>query len=213
LPAYLTTMPRNPKPIDPNEPTEQWTLPPGALLGSSIRAKGIYLELRARLPHAAKKCLGLHAGVLTLRKGELGDAEFAAARATVAAGLVGIETLQVLPRELEDILSIRTSERHRWLKDGRLHSLGTRTVKLRGRAKAITFHVYDPRYVEDLLDRDMVDHWREDDAIAKIENRRRAAEKARLTRATRTSPAPAPGEEARTGLVGWEDFAREGLLR
>jgi len=28
-------------------------------------------------------------------------------------------------------------------------------VKLRGRARKITFHVFDPRHIEDVLDRDM----------------------------------------------------------
>jgi hypothetical protein len=35
----------------------------------------------------------------------------------------------------------------------------TRTVKL------ITFHVFDPRVVEDILDRDLVTIWREEDAV------------------------------------------------
>ena len=70
-----------------------------------------------------------------------------------------------LPREIEDILAIKTSERHRWLKDGRLPSAGTRTVRLRGRARKITFHVFDPRMVEDLLHSDTIESWREDDAL------------------------------------------------
>lgn len=88
-------------------------------------------------------------------------------RATISRDDTGI------PREVEDILSITSAERHRWLKDGRLRSAGTRTVKLRGHAKRITFHVFDPRHIEDLLDRDLVSIWREDDAIASTENRRR----------------------------------------
>lgn len=34
-------------------------------------------------------------------------------------------------------------------------------MKLRGRARKITFHVFDPRVVEDILDRDLVTVWRE----------------------------------------------------
>lgn len=64
-----------------------------------------------------------------------------------------METLPVIPREIEDILTITTGERRRWLEDGRLPSAGTRTVKLRGRARQITFHVLDPAIVVDILDR------------------------------------------------------------
>jgi hypothetical protein len=39
-----------------------------------------------------------------------------------------LESLPIIPRELEDILTIKASERHRWLKAGRLPSAGTRTV-------------------------------------------------------------------------------------
>ena len=75
----------------------------------------------------------------------------------MSAALEGIDKLPVLPREIEDILAIKTSERHRWLKDGRLASAGTRTVRLRGRARKITFHVFDPLAVEDLLTSDTID--------------------------------------------------------
>ncbi|MGO4843255.1 hypothetical protein AB4144_64370, partial [Rhizobiaceae sp. 2RAB30] len=69
----------------------------------------------------------------------------------ISVALRGIEDLPVIPREVEDILTISSVERHRWLKDSRLQSAGTRTVKLRGRARKITFHVFDPRHIEDLL--------------------------------------------------------------
>jgi hypothetical protein len=128
-----------------------------------------------------------------------------------------VENLPVIPRELEDILAISTTERHRWLKDGRLASAGTRTVKLHGRARKITFHVFDPRRVEEILDRDLVDAWREDDAIGAAENRRRAAARRALTRSRKNSaPSAKPrGEQegARPSLEGWEAFEREGLLR
>ena len=44
----------------------------------------------------------------------------------------------------------------RWLKEDRLQSAGTRTAKLRGRARKITFHVFDPSHIEDVLDRELV---------------------------------------------------------
>lgn len=95
-----------------------------------------------------------------------GDAEeVQAASALIAKTLEVVEALPVLPREAEDILTISSHERHKWLKDGRLKSIGTRTVKLRGRAKAVTFHVFDPQQIEDILDRDLQAVWREEDCF------------------------------------------------
>lgn len=144
---------------------------------------------------------------------------FQAASATISRTLEGIEALPVLPREAEDILAISARERHKWLKDGRLKSIGTRTVKMRGRSKAVTFHVFDPRHIEDILDRDLASAWREEDAREVTENRRRGAGKAALTRAGKREPkarsarslgkddAPPPR------LEGWDTFEAEGLLR
>ncbi|WP_245504947.1 MULTISPECIES: hypothetical protein [Rhizobium] len=128
-------------------------LPPAATFGSSIRAKGILLEIRAWLPVASKKSLDIEQGELTLSMPASAKTEFHAAASVVASALKDIESLPVIPREIQDILSIKTNERHRWLKDGRLPSAGTRTVKLRDRARKITFHVFDPRVVEDLSPR------------------------------------------------------------
>jgi len=118
----------------------------------------------------------------------------------------------VLPREIEDILGIKASERHRWLKDGRLPTAGSKTVKLKGRASKITFFVFDPRVVEDLLDREVVFEWREQDAIAAAENRRRAGWNRRIARS--------PSRDGTEGtaadpleLTGWEEFEREGPWR
>jgi len=144
---------------------------------------------------------------------------FRVASAIMAKGLENVESLPVIPREIEDILAISTTERHRWLGDGRLRSAGTRTVKLRGRARKITFHVFDPRFVEDVLDRDLVTVWREKDAMTVAENRRRAAGKAALARARKRSGTAASEPEDGGGKVqnrkpeGWDEFEREGLLR
>ncbi|RYE60129.1 MAG: hypothetical protein EOP20_03380 [Hyphomicrobiales bacterium] len=196
----------------------EWTLPTSATLGSSVRAKGILLEIRAQLPSASRKMLDIKAGVLTLGMPEGADAAFAAVSATVEKVLGTVEDLPVIPREIEDILTISTTERHRWLKDGRLQSAGTRTVKLRGRARKITFHVFDPRRVEDMLDGELVDAWREQDAETAAENRRRAAWKLKLARsqkaAAKQEGAPKTPEDAQAQkLAGWEEFEREGLLR
>ena len=90
-------------------------------------------------------------------------------------------------------------------------------MKLRGRARKITFHVFDPRHIEDALDRDLVTVWREEDAIKAAENRRRAAGKAALTRAQKSGRMAAAGnsrdEGSRQKLEGWDEFERDGLLR
>ena len=210
--AYLKHM--KPDATTADELIEVWTLPSSARLGSSMRSRGIYLEMRARLPAAARKSLSVKAGELTLRMPVTASREFAAASAIVSKGLESIECLPVIPREIEDILGISTTERHRWLKDGRLPSAGTRTVKLRGRAKKVTFHVFDPRVVEDILNSGLIDAWREDDAVKAAENRRKAAWKARLTRARKNDKplVQSADDEDRFKLRGWAEFER-GLLR
>lgn len=193
-----------------------WTLTPDVTLGSSVRAKGILLEIRARMPIVWKKSLELEVSELTLAMPAKEKTQFQAVSAIITGALASIETLPVIPREIEDILSIKTSERHRWLEDGRLPSAGTRTVKLRGRARKITFHVFDPQIVRDLLDSGVVDEWREDDAVARTENRRRAAYKAKLTRSLRKADSLRPerkADDADTKLRGWDEFDIDGLLR
>ena len=212
-------MPKRPKEVPPTRLVQEWTLPPAATLGSFVRAKGILLEIRARLPAAAKKLVDVEVGTIVLRVPEEADDDWQEAAAIVTQALNGIEALPVIPREAEDILSISAVERHRWLKDGRLQSAGTRTVKLRGRARKITFHVFDPRHIEDVMDRGMPDVWREEDAIAAADNRRRAAGKAALTRAGKASRAAgsSPHQQQdgseKPKLKGWEEFDLDGLLR
>lgn len=193
-----------------------WPLPYSATLGSSLRAQGIFLHVRALLPLAARKSLAMKARELTLRMPAGQVSGFSDASSTIARALDGIESRPVIPREIEDILAIKSSERHRWLKDGRLKSAGTRTVKLRGRARKVTFHVFDPRVVEDILDRDLVERWREEDAERTAEKRRLAAWKGRLTRARKKDASQPPEnsqtEEDRFKLRGWAEFERENLL-
>jgi hypothetical protein len=221
--AYLKLMSSQQKKNEAVARVEEWVLPASVTLGSSVRAHGMLLEMRARLPSAVKKALLVKGSILVLGMPENSDEAFASAAAIVSQALKGIEALPVIPREIEDILTISTTERHRWLKDGRLQSAGTRTVKLRGRAKKITFHVFDPRHVEDVMDRDLVTVWREDDAAKAAENRRRAAGKAALTRSGKGVPKPkaaAPSSPERSReklpapkLQGWEEFERDELLR
>lgn len=196
--------------------TETWSLPAAATFGSLVRAKGILLEIRARLPMAVRKSLDYTVASLTLSMPEGAEAEFRHTAASVSKALESIEDLPVIPREIQDILSISTTERHRWLEDGRLKSAGTRTVKLRGRARQITFHVFDPKLVKDLLDNGTVDEWREHDKAAAAENRRRAAFKAKLARSLKKKSSPKTAGNATDKappLAGWDDFDLDGLLR
>jgi len=182
-----------------------WRLPYSVRLGSSIRSKGIFQFVRLRLPSTSRKNLTVKAGELSLALPADKDAE--PLIGAVSEALEGIEDRPILPREIEDILSIKSSERHRWLKDGRLPSAGTKTVKLRGRAKKVTFHVFDPKVVEDLLDRDAVVGWREQDAIAAAERRRTAAWH-RSKKRIEAGSGPAP----ESTVEGWDELYRLGLL-
>jgi hypothetical protein len=170
-------------------------------------------------PGSGEKVFHVDARMLVLRMPREAGDDFRNAAAIVAKTLANIENVPVIPREIENILGISATERHRWLSDGRLRSAGTRTVKLRGRARKITFHVFDSRHVEDVLDRDLVTVWREEDALTKAENRRRAAGKAALARSRehRRGSARAPDAVGGEGLhqkpQGWEEFEDEGLLR
>ncbi len=200
----------------------EWTFPRSAALGSRVRAEGIERELRARLAFPDRKHLSVENGTVRLSFDAGQDGRLAEAAGIVADALAGIGALPVLPREVDDILTILPRERLKWTRDGRLRSVGTRTVKLRGRAKAVTFHVFDPKEIEDALDRDLASIWRAEDKAAAAENRRRAAGKAARTRGAK----PEAGETAsggtrakraarpsRPALRDWETFDAEGLLR
>ncbi|MBX4908865.1 MULTISPECIES: hypothetical protein [Rhizobium] len=201
---------------DDPELIREWSLPVAATLGSAVRVKRILQEVRSRLPPAVRKSLNMQSGELTLVMAESSKTAFRATSSIVTEALQDIAKLPIIPREIEDILGITTSERKRWLEDGRLPSAGTRTVRLQGRARRITFHVFNPRIVEDLLDRGAVDEWREEDARTKAENRRRAAYHAKLTRSLKkqekVKQADANADDAATGLSGWDEFGSEGLL-
>lgn len=199
--------------------TAEWVLPAAATLGSSVRAKGLLLEVRARLPVASRKSVDVRGATLVLTVSEAEAERFEAASASIVRTLDGFERMPVIPREIEDILGITTTERHRWLKDGRLESAGTRTVKLQGRARKITFHVFDPHHVESLLNDDAMTTWREDDIEAKAERRRLAGETRALVRRTTKRPSTAPksaknAEDAdAAALHGLAAFLRDGMLR
>jgi hypothetical protein len=205
------------KKTDNTEPEliKTWALSTSVTLGSAMRAKGILQEIRARLPFAVRKALDLEGTVLSLAMPETSRAIFRATSASVTEMLADMEALPVIPREIEDILAITTSERRRWLEDGRLPSAGTRTVKLRGRARQITFHVFDPAVVVDILDRGAVDEWREDDVAAAAEKRRQSAMKAKLTRSLKKVTGKSTRKQGSNSapLRGWEEFDTDGFLK
>jgi hypothetical protein len=211
--TYLNVMPANKKRIEPPELIHEWPLPVAATLGSMVRTKGIMLEMRARLPAVIRKHLDLRPGLLILGMPKGAEDAFAQTCDLITRNLVDIENLPVIPREIQDILSISATERHRWLKDGRLQSAGTRTVKLHGRAKKITFHVFDPKMIEDMLDGDKMTEWREADRITAAENRRQAAWKRRLAQEQKAQRPIKRQSKNTPNLAGWAEFERDGPLR
>ncbi|MER8877474.1 hypothetical protein [Mesorhizobium sp. M0684] len=66
--------------------------------------------------------LNIESRVLTLRLPEGAENDLQVVFGILSKALQNIEDLPVIPREIEDILTISTAERHRWLKDGRLQS-------------------------------------------------------------------------------------------
>ncbi len=194
-----------------------WTLSAAVTMGSSVRAKGLLQEIQARLPASSKKAISLEGVDLVLAMPADEKPAFNAAVSVVSKAVEEAPSLPVIPREIQDILGMKSTERHRWLADGRLPSAGTRTVRLAGRARQITFHVFDPKVVEDLLDRGAIDEWRVEDAEAKAEKRAKAAYQAKVTRlAKKKKPAKKADEGSQDpapGLRGWEDFDLDGLLR
>lgn len=194
-------------------------MPTAVTMGSAVRAKGVLQEIQARLPATSKKLISLDGADITLAMAASEKTAFNAAAAIATKVVTEAEALPVIPREIEDILTIKTSERHRWLADGRLPSAGTRTVRLNGRARQITFHVFDPKVVEDLLDRGVVEEWRVEDAEAKAEKRQRAAYQTNLTRSLKKGAATRPknseesAKDPTSKLRGWEEFDVDGLLR
>lgn len=193
-----------------------WELPTSTTLGSAVRAKGILQEIRARIPITVRKNLTLEARTLTLISSYSLRTPFRAAVSIVEETLQNVTALHIIPREIEDILVITSTERRRWLNDGRLISAGTRTVRLKGRAKKITFHIFDPILIEDLLDRDIVMIWRKNDAIAAVEKRQRAAVIAKMRRTIKVTKPPKPQLESdipEPKLLDWEDFNADGFLK
>ncbi|WP_144222572.1 hypothetical protein [Mesorhizobium amorphae] len=191
----------------------EWPLTAAATLGSAVRMKGIEREVRAHLPWAVRKYAKAETGRFVLRMAEEDAEAFEAASKKIIRTVATLETLPVLPREAEDVLAISSRERHKWLKDGRLQSIGTRTVKMRGRSKSVTFHVFDPRHIEEVLDRDLPNIWREQDAEEVSRNRRRGANKAARTRADKDQKRLGKDVAGGDALEGWDAFEDEGLLR
>src|SRR3569833_2757014 len=89
----------------------EWHVPHAATYGSSVRSQGILLKVLARLPSGLKKSLGIHNGVLTLKMPEDSASAFAKTAKAISRALEDIERHPVIPREIEDILGIKSSER------------------------------------------------------------------------------------------------------
>ncbi|CDZ35575.1 Hypothetical protein NGAL_HAMBI1145_29130 [Neorhizobium galegae bv. officinalis] len=76
--------------------------------------------------------------------------------------------------------------------------------------------MFDPKVVEDLLDRGAVEEWRVEDAEAKAEKRRKAAYQAKLTRSKKADKRSKKLErgldDTASTLSGWDEFDIDGLL-
>lgn len=199
------------------EVIKTWTLSAAVTMGSSVRAKGLLQEIQARLPASSKKAISLEGVDLVLAMPADEKPAFNAAVSVISKAVEEAPSLPVIPREIQDILGMKPTERHRWLADGRLPSAGTRTVRLAGRARQITFHVFDPKVVEDLLDRGAIDEWRVEDAEAKAEKRAKAAYQRKVTHLSKkkkqAKKAKDGTEDSASSLQGWDDFNLDGLLR
>ncbi len=112
--AICSSMPKTKTKAQSDDPEliKEWSLPVEATLGSAVRIKGILQEIRSRLPPAVRKSL------------ETSKTAFRVTSSIISDSLQGIADLPIIPREIEDILGITSSERKRWLEDGRLPSGG-----------------------------------------------------------------------------------------
>jgi hypothetical protein len=79
------------KTIVPPALVKTWPLLPAATFGSAVRAKGILLEVRARLPLTVRKSLDVDGMALVLGMAEDSQDEFASTTAAVTRALEGIE--------------------------------------------------------------------------------------------------------------------------
>ena len=88
--THIVVMVRNKKETADLSLTAVWTLQSAATLGSSVRARGILLELRARLSPPTRKSLDISANVLTLAMPENAKDDFRTASAIISKALQGI---------------------------------------------------------------------------------------------------------------------------
>lgn len=75
----------------------EWPLTPAATLGSSVRARCIFLEVRARLPTEFRKLLHIESRVLTLRLSEGAENDVQVVFGIISKALQNIEDLPVIP--------------------------------------------------------------------------------------------------------------------
>jgi hypothetical protein len=113
--------------------------------------------------------------------------------------LEAIELLPVLPLKAEDILTNSSRERHKWIRDGRPYYRDEhRQVSQALQGRYVPF--FDPRHIEDVLDRDLPAVWRQEDAQAVTESGRRPARKAALSRAGKGEGKPSLGVSGKMTL-------------
>jgi len=110
--AICSSMPKTKTKAQSDDPEliKEWSLPVEATLGSAVRVKGILQEIRSRLAPAVRKSLDMQSGELTLVMPETSKTAFRATSSIVSESLQGIADLPIIPREIEDILGINSSE-------------------------------------------------------------------------------------------------------
>jgi hypothetical protein len=85
-------MPTRPKTDVVAKFTKEWALPVAATLGSSVRAKGIFLEVRAHLPSDRKQLIHRDAGRLALCVREGSEDAFRSVSVIVSAHWKALKT-------------------------------------------------------------------------------------------------------------------------
>lgn len=108
-----------------NETRHEWSLPASVTLDSAVRVKGVERALRTKLAWTFRKQLIVEGNRVILSLPEGGEKALQHICWQIEAELTDLPHLPVLPSEIEDILSISSRERHKWVADGRLQRAGS----------------------------------------------------------------------------------------
>jgi hypothetical protein len=110
------------------------------------------------------------------------------------------DEMAVEPWELETLLGCTPAERKRWVKDGKLIPLATRSVWKSG--KELVYPIFDRRYVTSITP-ELLTVFREEHASLVALRRKTGAEKAKKSKAQRTSARLKAFREAEELFIEW----------